>query len=194
MNISRIAYVSILVFVSMLVISAQEYTYSNEIKGFEIFKRGKWKSLKPFVSTKEDVIKIFGQDCSKLCDYDENWRFQVIYVGQCSSYSESKKAWVPRVDDEMLGKYSNIIFYPKKQIKHNKLRFGKDFSKFQQEVSHSLPRKTIIYTNNKGLIYKVAGENVKGKYQKGDLVLIIYSWIDSEYEKYKPKINCETNT
>ena len=72
-------------------VSAQDYKYSNELKGFELFRNGKWKSLKPLISTKEDVEKIFGKSCLDGCDYDENWRVEIMYVGQCWSYSETRK-------------------------------------------------------------------------------------------------------
>lgn len=193
MKVSHLALTSILVLVSTLFVSAQEYTYPNELKGFELFKKGDWKSLKPLISTKEDVIKIFGQDCSESCDYDENWQFQVIYIEQCSSYSESKKKWIPRVAEEMLGKYEEIRFSPKKRIKKSNLKFGKKFRGSQVKTSSSI--LMINYTDAYGLVYTFSRENTFDRqYRKGDLLSISYSWLSSDYEKYKSKIDCESNS
>ena len=50
-----------------------------ELKGFEFYNEGKLKSLKIGVSTKADVVKIFGEKCAITCDYDEKWVIEFDY-------------------------------------------------------------------------------------------------------------------
>ena len=191
MSIAKSIMAAAFFFLAVIAASAQEYTYPNELKGYGLFKHGNWKSLKPFVSTKEDVVKIFGQSCEKGCDYDQNWRMQVVYIGQCSSYSESEKKFVSRVSEDLLGKYSNIIFYPKKRIRRNSLKFSKKFSSSEQLTTHAIPSHTKHYWDSEGLIYTFsAGNTYNGEFRKNDLMNIMYSWTDSEYEKYKSKADC----
>jgi hypothetical protein len=170
---------------------AQGYTYPNELKGFELFRNGRWKSLKPLVSTKEDVEKIFGKGCHEGCDYDENWRVEIMYISQCWSYTGTEKL-TPTVAEEMIGKYSNLNFYPKKRIERQPLKFGKQFeSRGGGGASHASPSIYNIYSDSLGLNYQISAENTEdGKYHEGDLVSIIYGWSDSDYEKYKNKIKC----
>ncbi|HMS41797.1 MAG TPA: hypothetical protein PKE69_16315, partial [Pyrinomonadaceae bacterium] len=59
-------------------------TYPNELEGYKFFDKGKLKGLKLTVSTKEDVIKIFGSDCESGCDYDEIWKIDFSYFGLIS--------------------------------------------------------------------------------------------------------------
>ena len=172
-------------------VSAQDYKYPNELKGFELFRNGKWKSLKPLISTKEDVEKIFGMDCFNGCDYDENWRVEIMYISQCWTYAGTEKL-TPTVAEEMIGKYSNLNFYPKKRIKRWQLKFGKQFeSRGGGGASDASPSIYDIYSDSLGLNYEISAENTEdGKYHKGDLISVIYGWSDSDYEKYKNKIKC----
>ena len=191
MKLAKILIIFTFLLVFVLQVSAQNYFYPNEQKGFELFKNGKWKTLKPFVSTKSDVEKIFGKNCEELCDYDENWSFQVMYIGQCSSYSASEKKFVPRVEEDLLGKYQNIIFYPKKRFTRKSFNFGKKWSRLKVEESHQIPSKTIQYNDSSGMVYRFWDENSEdGKFKVGDLNLIIYGIPDTDFEKHRKEYDC----
>jgi hypothetical protein len=162
---------------------AQRISYPNELKGFELFKSGKWKTLVPFVSTKEDVEKIFGQECLKGCDYNDNWRVGIRFVEQ--SWREAGKEKIPCVYEKYLGKYESISFYPKKRIRKKQLRFGKAFEIMSAEEYHSNPQIRVYYSDKYGLSYEVYGHGTNdGSYNKGDLISIQYGVSESNYPKY----------
>jgi hypothetical protein len=164
-------------------ISAQRISYPNELKGFELFKSGKWKTLVPFVSTKEDVEKILGQDCRKGCDYSENWRIEIQFVEQ--SLRALGKEQIPCVFDKYLGKYESISFYPKKRTGKKHLRFGKVFTYGWGETYDSEEPDVGHYSDKYGLTYRVYHDvKASRSLRKGDLIAISYGISDSNFPKY----------
>jgi hypothetical protein len=177
-------------------VSAQNHTYPNELEGFKIFKNGNWKSLKPFISTKKDVEKVFGKDCVDGCEYDADWRIKINYFEMCYSYSPKEEKSV-LIDAEniknkdMIGKYMSIDFYPRKPIKFTQLKLGKQFEKSYIRTDHSYPSEWANYADSLGLSYRFSEVNTKdGKYNKGDLLSVTYEASDLDYEKYTDKIGC----
>lgn len=184
--------VNLLVFLlTVTAVSGQQYSYRNEVRGFELFQNGSWKTLVPYVSTKEDVEKVFGQSCEKACDYDGNWRLVVMYVGPVWGYSQKYQKGVQCVEEKMFGKYSSLIFYPKRRITRDKFRFGKQFDKGMGGDSHGVPSVSHYYADSLGLIYQFSAENTYDKrYRKGDLVSIQYTSSVEDYEKHGRPLEC----
>jgi hypothetical protein len=178
-----------------LSLSAQNYSYPNELKGFELFKDGKWKSLVPFVSTKEDVKKVFGSDCKKGCNYDKDWKVTVEYVSQ---YWQSP-TFAPCISEELLGKVERIYFFPKKSVSMKDVIFPDTFQNRTFEVDHKISPKT-AYFDSDGLVYMLLANNfdeywqkqgqTSSKYKSNDLLFIYYRISENEAGKIKDKIKC----
>lgn len=187
MKIFLILAISLMSFSTLL---GQQYSYPNEVRGFELFKNGKWKTLIPFVSTKKDVKKIFGQDCQGGCDYDENWRVKTQFIKQVSIALE--KGTIPCVSEEFIGKYQRISFYPKKRVKKNQLHFGKGFVGCYGAITFdsSVPDSE-YYNDEYGLVFEFYVEAKKSEnIRKGDLVAIHYGASFNDSDKYEGKVGC----
>lgn len=94
---------------------AQSIEFPNEIKGYEFFGKEKLKKIKLGVSTKKDVEKIFGKDCEKDCNYDENFKIKFEYLAaldDCMTTEDIRNRLVcPQ--NNFVGTISSITLEPK---------------------------------------------------------------------------------
>jgi hypothetical protein len=101
---------------SVICVSAQENQYPNELKSYEFFGKGKLKKIKLGVSTQKEVKKIFGKDCEKECDYDENFKIKFEYLAaldDCMTTEDIRdRAMCPQ--SKFVGTISSITLEPKK--------------------------------------------------------------------------------
>lgn len=146
--------------------------YPNELKGFELMKTSKLKSLLPNISTEEDVIQALGRECVHSrkvpfgCKLDENWNVEFHYV-------------LP-----IFGPLYTITFYPRHRISFSKVRFPKSFEKLNGHITH-LPinvDKFLFYGDDYGLEYAVINQSGDRDYKKGDLFYIEYGLSKAELE------------
>lgn len=175
-----------------LQISAQNNLYLNELKGYEFFEKGKLKELQLTISSKNDVRKIFGENCEKNCDYNADWSIHFEYfedIWMMGSYNEKEGKLTYYLDSKYLGKLRLIEIRPKKQISFSGVVFPNSFQKFiisstsVFDSNKNRLRGDEAFQDSSGLTYEILTEtisydikNEKTKsYNKGDLVLIRYS-------------------
>lgn len=195
-----------LVFVS--VAQAQPGYYTNELKGYEFFGKGKLKNLKIGVSTKEDVEKVLGKSCDPVCDYDENWSVEFSFFDNNWIKTDTDPNGVRTVqylDQKYLGKLRKIELRPKKKISLKDVVFPKEFNKLSRSEITKNPQQNIskmvtyeLFQDSDGLTYELFGakdvDNTKTKeknlYNKGDLYLVIYNYSKKqEQEMFLPPKN-----
>ena len=115
------AILTIILFLSLSVLcqnsnaDADSSRYPNELKGYELMKRSKLKTLIPGISTETDVLTVFGEKCKKherlgVCELDENWYVSFTYDGE----TDSGILW-------------SINFYPHRRLPFLKVKFPKRF-------------------------------------------------------------------
>lgn len=119
-------------------ISAQANQYPNELKGYDFFGSGKLKDLHLTASSKNDVKKVFGENCEKHCDYDEDWLisfkyFEDIWVKTDRNEKDEKLTYF--LDSKYLGKLRSVEIRPKKQVSFVNVAFS---NAFQQLVSTTI--------------------------------------------------------
>lgn len=107
-------------------VSAQTNPYPNELKGYGFFRGGKLRVLRLGVSTKEDVERIFGENCDENCSYNSNWNINFNYLKADSCFTSqtgkaSKQTFCP--DKNFVGKLSSVELKPKKIISFAKTSF-----------------------------------------------------------------------
>jgi hypothetical protein len=152
------------------------------------------------ISTKEDVAKIFGSDCDRRCDYDENWQINFEYFGSITkeeTVDDKRIKYVPRKD--LIGTIYSFTLIPKQNIPFGKISFP---TKFRQSSGFSVGdsmgedgRLTSAvgtsyktYFDRYGLEYTVyrsgytVGKAEKETRREGDLMLIEYK-IPAKIEK-----------
>jgi len=110
----KILHIFIFLFVLALSAVAQTNPYPNELSGYEFYRSGRLKDLKPLVSTKADVIRVMGSNCENNCDYDDNWTISFAYVGNGWTRSDGEHRYKAR--PEFAGKLHDISFQPKHPI------------------------------------------------------------------------------
>lgn len=173
-------------------VSAQSNFYPNELKGYHFFDKGKLKELKLGVSTKQDVIEIFGENCENSCDYNQNWLIQFIYFDDVRKGGWRKeKTYIPV--SRYLGKLYSIRLRPKLNISFRKTVFLPRFS-YSNGGSKNIygdDEATIYYfaySDKYGLEYRFfdKGNSTKyknpSKWKRGDLLSIEYQ-IPDKLEK-----------
>ena len=179
---------------------AQNNPYPNELKGYEFAGKGKLKGLMPGVSTKENVKKIFGENCENRCDYDTDWTVNFSYYENNwikENTDEKGKKLVYHLDSKYLGNLRKIEISPKKQILLGIVSFPKTFEKLSRSLIKEDTRtdksRMITYElfqDSFGLTYELFDttdyDSIKAKneklYKKGELSSIQYS-ISKEQEK-----------
>jgi hypothetical protein len=191
MKLAKIFIVFIFLLAFAVCVSSQSVQFSNELKSYEFYGKGKLKPLKLLISKLGDWESIFGKNCSASCDLNKDWRI--------SFYSVDVKS--PKIVTEnkierkffLKPQYDNILWsielMPKKRISFKNFRFPKAFEKsdgFISEINWSFD----VYQDSNGLSYWILAENVRD-YQKGDLYRIEYevpNKLDSEiYTLEEPK-------
>lgn len=178
---------------------AQNNQYPNELKGYEFFGKGKLAGLKPGVSTVEDVKKIFGKKCEKICDYDADWTVSFNFYENNwtkEDTDQTGKKSVYYLGSKYLGKLRKIEITPKKQLSFGNVPLPNTFQKLSRSQivrTHSGKGRMTTYDvfqDADGLTYELYGaadyDEIKNKnerfYNKGDLFAIQYN-ISKEQEK-----------
>ncbi len=132
---------------------AQDIQFPNELKGYEFFGNGRLKDLKLASSTKGDVVKIFGKECIKLCDYDKDWIIKFHYFDNWT-YKSSKQNFVS--SPEFAGKLWVIEILPKTSISYSAFDFPKSFARTYGFVTGQLDKKVTLKSalkDTNGLTY-----------------------------------------
>lgn len=178
---------------------AQNNLYPNELKGYEFFGKGKLAGIKPGVSTKEDVKKIFGKNCENACDYDADWTIKFSFYENNwtkEDTNERGEKSVYYLESRYLGKLRKIEISPKRQQSLANISFPNSFQKLSRtQITRPRTGKGRMVTyevfqDADGLIYELYAttdyDDIKNKNEKllnkGDLFLIQYS-ISKDQEK-----------
>lgn len=183
-----------LIFIFSSQIHAQNNPYPNELKGFELYGRGKIAGLNLAVSSKEDVAKIFGDDCREKCLFDEKWSIKFDYFGNFKRWTGgplNMSEVVPK--PAYVDKIYSITFIPNHQTPINVMDIPFDFLPGGAGASTSHSETVSFYfkyTDKYGLTYSVFDRTVLksdmektveiDRPKKGDLMEIRYKLPDKE--------------
>jgi len=115
--------INALVLLSMSLLSTifavgQTNLFPNELKGFELYKKGKLQKINLLVSKEKDTKKVFGKNCDSGCDYDENWTVSFFFIHKGDHISETDELGnVSRFypPHKYVGTLTLIRFQPKKK-------------------------------------------------------------------------------
>lgn len=80
MLITKVIPVLIFTLIFVLTCSAQRITKQNEPVISLFTLKEKMNKLQLLVSTKKDVMNVFGKNCYRACGYGDNWTIQIQYV------------------------------------------------------------------------------------------------------------------
>jgi hypothetical protein len=164
--------------------------YPNELPTLKLYRDAKWKSLRPYISTEEDIQKVLGTPARVYnqqlrtdvagYDGDSDWTIFVPLVGEGGDLPDSV---VDRLDE--------IVLYPKRRVS----LIGADFSAFSSNsVLYHSDAKTTVYSDRFGLRYVVYAEDATdGSFHTGDLKLIEYGASEDERERLTRKPNAQPN-
>lgn len=182
-------------------------TSPNELPGFEFFASGKLAGFKLGISSREDVLKVFGDACESPCDYDENWSMRAGYfdadLDMTQTTTDGQGTEVKYeffAKPEYIGKLQVIYLTPKNRISLGKQRF---LPVFAQNESFSIGdawdengfggavhTTSKTYTDGYGLEYrvfdketfnnlKVRPDKTESDTRSGDLTQIEYAIPDT---------------
>lgn len=172
-------------------IFAQKDVYPNELEGFRFFGNGKLEHLKLLVSSKDEVMRIFGSSCENPCDFDENWTikfeyFDDVWIKESSNNNGEKRTYL--LDSKFVGKTRSMILKPKNRVSFVNKVFPAAFERViitsTTDAKDGRNRATVndAFQDANGLTYELFSrtnyDDIKNKdfsYEKGDLVLIRYN-------------------
>lgn len=192
MKFTKLPIIFIFLMAFAVSVSAQENRYPNELAGYNFFGSGKFKELKPTIYSREDVGKIFGNDCIEKCDYDDDWSIRFEYfehIWEKTDHNEKDEILKYLPDSKYLGKLRLIEVYPKKQISFRDVVFPNSFKDLliASCITTRDPRKLIstakyAFKDSYGLTYETKigsdydnEENSKiPPFSQGDLISIRY--------------------
>jgi hypothetical protein len=200
MRVLKLITAANLLLIFAICITGQTNPFPNEIKGYELYAKGKLEKIKILVSSEKDTIKIFGKNCESGCDYDDNWKvaFRFLRKGEYISEGtgkEERRFYLPK---KYIGKLSEIHFLPKKHISFEGIQFSNLFRKsFAYQTGAELHPEDAgsmnTFTDNFGLKYVVCSTtSVSGRYQKDDVFSIDYETDREEIfgeKRYDEKLN-----
>lgn len=193
----------VFVFLSAIVFAqnfqAQVNQYSNELNGYEFFRKGKLAGLKIGVTTKEDLKRIFGKNCEEVCDYDADWTVKFIFYGNDWTRDETNEEGqrlIYNLEPRYIGRLRKIEITPKKQMSLGGVSFPGAFQKLSRsQITKNRSGKSKMVTYEvfqdvQGLTYELYSQTdydeIKAKnerlYNKGDLFSIQYN-LSKEQEK-----------
>lgn len=171
-------------------VSGQKETFPNELKGFELYQKGKLKEIKLLVSNEKDIKKVFGTNCHSGCDYNEDWTvsFSLIRKGDHISETDEKgkeQKFYP--ERKYVGTLTSIRFHPNRSISIENTAFS---SSFRQIVGNSgIPNQkdaipAVIFMDMNGLQYNLSLlENSGAKHEKGNVISIEYAMTEDKREE-----------
>src|SRR5215471_4828749 len=155
---------------------ANDNPYPNELPTLKLYPDAKWKSLRPYVSTQEQVHKVLGEPTpfydellrTDVAGYDGGfgWTIVVSIVGKGGD-----------LPDSVVDRLGYLTLYPKRRVS----LIGADFSAFSTNSIDNSPDKTTIYSDKFGLRYVVYAEDAPdGRFHIGDLKKIEYGASDED--------------
>lgn len=159
---------------------AQVSLSQNEIEGFRFSAQDRVKDLTLLVSSKDDVMAIFGKDCVNGCRFNEDWDISFAYVnaGWSRTRMENGVKVVYKPKPEFLDKLADINFSPKKAIVLPESTFFPPGLKCDKADSSqgALHFKSLVCTDKQILFYLIYDEtDPNGKYQKNQIHHISYT-------------------
>jgi len=159
----------------------RQVAYPNELPNLKIYEHAKWKTLKPYVSTFDDIQKLLGKPVPV---YDE--LLHTFFAGY-----QDDPDWIIVIDvvdrnaelpDSVVGRVLTIELYPKNRVS----LVGADFSAFRGATYSANQEVFTSYYDRFGLRYVVyEKESADRRFQVGDLKRIDYGPSDAETERLK---------
>jgi hypothetical protein len=141
--------------------------YPHELSGFKLYAKGKWKSLRPFVSTRDDVYRVLGEPSPVFAPYDDDWQVIVHYF---ESGSTNGRPW----GQSFKGTVDNVAFHPRGRVSFGGIIFPRVFKCGDINVSHT-PAPLTACSDGTGLSYEIyTGDSDDRSIRKGDLRKIVY--------------------
>lgn len=188
MKLAKIFVFFTFLFAFAVCVSAQNAQFPNELKGYHFFNKAKLKELKLGVSTKQDVIEIFGENCQDVCDYNQNWVVNFTYFDNVTKGGWRKEKTYISIS-KYLGKLYSIRLQPKLNISFKKtvfpLRFKYSTGGWRD---NGVTIYYLAYSDKYGLEYRIFDETAftkyksRSKWKRGDLLSIEYQ-IPEKLEK-----------
>ena len=157
--------------------------YPNELPTLKIYEQAKWNSLRPYVSTVDDIEKVLGKPVAVYDELlhthvpgfqdDPDWTIVIDVVGEGGD-----------LPDSVAGLVLSVELYPKKRVS----LVGADFSAFRGATYTGRDEETTSYYDKFGLRYVVfEKDTANGRFHAGDLKRIIYGPSDETTAKYASK-------
>ena len=141
--------------------------YPNELPGFKLYAQGKWKALRPYVSTKADVDRLLGEPSPVLIPYDSDWQVIVHYF---ESSSTNGRPW----GAAFKGTVDSLSFHPRRRVSFKGVVFPRAFKCGGIHFSHA-PAPLMECSDGTGLAYQIyTGDSDDGDIREGDLREIVY--------------------
>jgi hypothetical protein len=164
--------------------SPSESPYPNELPNLKLYQQAKWNTLRPFVSTIDDIVKVFGRPMpvydNQLQTYvggyedDPDWTIMISIV--------DKGGHMP---DSMTGRLDAIELYPKKRVSLVGVDFPSCFYRDVYTDSRDSNIEVTGYYDKFGLRYSVySKDSADGRFHAEDLKSIIYGPSNEDIEKY----------
>lgn len=168
-----------------LSVSGQNISFPDELKSYKFYGTGKLANIKILAADETDIIKSFGKNCEKGCDYDENWTISFNFFQKGEYISEEadgreRRFYVPK---KYIGKLSEIHFLPRKHISSEGIVFSNLFRQgfASQTGAESHPEDAgsmntfVAGSDTAHLQYVVCSTtSVSGRYRKDDVFSIDY--------------------
>jgi len=155
-------------------------SYPNELPTLRVYEQAKWSSLRPYVSTVNDIERVLGKPEAV---YDELLRTYVAGF-------QADPDWTIVIDvvheggdlpDSLAGRLLNITLYPKKRIP----LAGAELSAFRATTYKGRDGSSRVYHDNFGLWYSVyTEESPDGRFHADDLKWIMYGPSEEDTKKY----------
>ena len=157
--------------------------YPNELPSLKLYRDAKWNSLRPYVSTEDEIHRVLGKPVpfydeilrTNVAGYDGgfNWTIVVGIVGKGGA-----------LPDIVVDRLDHITLYPKRRVS----LIGADFSAFSITGFYNSKAKTTLYSDKFGLRYVIYAEDAAdGSFHAGDLKLIEYGAAEDERERLTRK-------
>jgi hypothetical protein len=166
-------------------LSREKSRYPNELPNLQLYESAKWKSIVPYVSTRDDVERALGAPArvydqrfyvkkfdDYLVGYDHNldWIIIVTYIAEGGSLPPS-----------LVGRVSDISVYPRKRISLQGMEFPPAFTRSTYENNKT---ELTVYHDKFGLKYSIYSRVSAGdSHEIGDLEAIEYGVSDEDEAK-----------
>jgi hypothetical protein len=158
--------------------------YPNELPSLRLYSAAKWNSLRPYVSTENEIHKVLGEPVpfyderlrSNVAGYEDNfgWTIVVTIVGKGGD-----------LPDSVVDRLGHLTLHPKWRVS----LIGADFSAFSKnQILYNSDVQLTVYSDKFGLRYVLYAEDAAdGRFHMGDLKFIEYGASDGETKKLTGK-------